>query len=562
MKSKISVFYGTAEEDIKIALETLAKENIIERIWQKDHTVWKKDPQEISNRLDWLTIVEEIEPQTGELQQFAFELYQKGFRQAILLGMGGSSLAPELFAQVLPRSENALEFLVLDTTDAETISRYTQLAHQKKTLYIVSTKSGNTLETLMLFRHFFALVQKKNDGEAGQHFVAITDPGSPLVDLAREYRFRKIFLNNPNIGGRYSAFSLFGLVPASLAGINVTHLLKSAKEGMQKCSPDLPLWENYGALLGSMMGVLARKGQDKPTFLFSPRRWKSFGDWIEQLIAESTGKEGKGILPVIEPSPQHINRYGKDRWFAIISEGNDTSVEQLLQAMRQENHPFCHVELIDPYALGEQMFLWEFATAVAGYFLEINPFDQPNVEETKVLTKKRIQNPQALSGKDLLPVGETVTVIPDHHTSSPQEAFTHLFSHLSQDGYIALQAFLPYRKDVEEELWEIASLLRDKTHRAVTVGFGPRFLHSTGQLHKGDAGKGVFIQFLNEDAPSLPVPGENFDFDFLKRAQAFGDREALQNRGRVVITCLVREPLAESLTAIQRILENSPLPER
>lgn len=562
MKSKISVFYGTVEEDIKIALEDLAKKKIIERIWQKDHTVWKKDPKEISNRLDWLTIVEETESQIGELQQFASELYQAGFRQAILLGMGGSSLAPELFAQVLPRSDNALEFLVLDTTDAETISRYTQLAHQKKTLYIVSTKSGNTLETLMLFRHFFALAQKKNDGKAGQHFVAITDPGSPLIDLAQEHRFRKIFLNNPNIGGRYSAFSLFGLVPASLAGINIGHLLKSTKEGMQKCSPDLPLWENYGALLGSMMGVLARKGQDKPTFFFSPRRWKSFGDWIEQLIAESTGKEGKGVLPVIELFPQHVNQYGKDRWFVVISEEKDTSMEQFLQKIRQENYPFFHVELTDPYALGEQMFLWEFATAVAGYFLEINPFDQPNVEETKVLTKKRIQNPQALSGKDLLPVSETVKIIPDHYAHSPQEAFAHLFSRLSQDGYIALQAFLPYRKDIEEELRKIASLLRDKTHCAVTVGFGPRFLHSTGQLHKGDAGKGVFIQFLNENAPSLPVPGESFDFDFLKRAQAFGDREALQNRGRVVITCFVTEPLSESLATIRRLIENSFLPER
>ncbi|MEN3185465.1 MAG: hypothetical protein ABDK94_06065 [Atribacterota bacterium] len=561
MKSNINVFLGTAEESIKTALENLAKGKIIERIWQKDHTVWKKDPQEIHNRLDWLTIVEEIEPQIGTLQEFALELHQEGFQQAFLLGMGGSSLAPELFARVLPRRSNALELLVLDTTDAETISRYTQIANQKKTLYIVSTKSGNTLETLMLFRHFFALVQRKGGESAGQYFVAITDPGSPLVDLAQQHRFRKVFLNNPNIGGRYSAFSLFGLVPASLTGVNLHRLLNSAKEGMQQCLPNLSLEENYGALLGSMMGVLAEKGQNKPTFFFSPQQWKSFGDWLEQLIAESTGKEGKGILPVIEHAPCPIHQYGEDRWFVMIGDTQNPFMEQLSQEMRKANCPFFHAELPDPHTLGEQMFLWEFATAVAGYFLGINPFDQPNVEETKILTKKRIHNTQTLPDRGALLLNEAITVIPDHSASSPQEAFFNLFLQLPQNGYIALQAFLPYRKQIEDELWKIASTLRDRIRRAVTVGFGPRFLHSTGQLHKGDDGKGIFIQFLSENPSPLPIPGEPFDFDFLKKAQAFGDREALQNRGRQVITCIVKEPIPESLATIRAIFEHLPLTE-
>ncbi|MGC8779019.1 MAG: hypothetical protein ACP5Q4_10130, partial [Candidatus Caldatribacteriaceae bacterium] len=368
MKSGIDFFFGPIEESMREAMEKLSEKNVIERIWQKDYTVWKEDPREIHNRLDWLFIAPEMEPHLEELNEFAHALRRDGFQQAILLGMGGSSLAPELFSRVFPRKSDALELLVLDTTDPEVISRYTESARQRKTLYIVSTKSGNTLETLMLFRHFFAFVQQEQGvQDAGQYFVAITDPGSPLVGLAEAHHFRKTFLNNPNIGGRYSAFSLFGLVPAALFGVDLERLLDSVKEGMKECSPSFPLSENPGAILGSMMGVLARQGKDKLTFFFWPPELKSFGDWLEQLIAESTGKEGKGILPVIEPFPQRVDFYGNDRWFVFLSHEDDAVLAKRCQEMREQGYPLLRIKLPNAYALGEQMFLWEFATAIAGH---------------------------------------------------------------------------------------------------------------------------------------------------------------------------------------------------
>jgi len=554
MKSNMVFFWGDAEQSVNMAMEELAEKRIVERIWQKDYTVWKEHPQEISNRLDWLSITEEMKPQLKDLKEFVRSLCQEGFQQAILLGMGGSSLAPELFSRVFPPQEAALQLWVLDTTDPEVISRYTDYARQKKTIYIVSTKSGNTLETLMLFRHFFALVSEESNQNPGQHFVAITDPGSPLVKLAEEHHFRRVFLNNPNIGGRYSAFSFFGLVPAALAGVNLERLLTSVEEGRQGCSPELPVRENYGALLGTMMGVLARKGRDKLTLFFSPLLLKSLGDWIEQLVAESTGKEGKGILPVIEGSPQDWNAYGTDRCFVWIGLERDHTMEVFAQQTRQKNYPFLSVTLPDVYALGEQMFLWEFATALAGYFLHINPFDQPNVEETKVLTKKRIESLKILPDEEALPVSETIHMLPVSKVSTPREALQDFFSFLPPDGYVALQAFLPYDKTIETEMKEIALLLGRKLHRAVTVGFGPRFLHSTGQLHKGDAGKGVFMQFLSESTLSLPIPGERLDFGSLKKAQALGDREALRNRGRRVLTFIIADGLPENLTRIREFL--------
>ncbi|MGQ9748126.1 MAG: hypothetical protein ACUVQZ_10305 [Candidatus Caldatribacteriaceae bacterium] len=554
MKSYFNFFFSGMEEKVQMALEKLSRENIIERMWRKDYTVWSKNPQEIENRLDWLSIIEEVKPQIVEWQEFSAVLSQEGFQQVMLLGMGGSSLAPELFSRVFLPQDDVPNFFVLDTTDAETISWYTDKAREKKTLYIVSTKSGNTLETLTLFRYFFSFLQQdqgiKNPGE---YFVAITDPGSPLEKLAREHYFRRVFLNNPNIGGRYSAFSLFGLVPAVLAGVDVRRILQSGEEGMRECSPNLPLFENVGVLLGAMVGILAQQGRDKLTLFFSSPKLLSLGDWIEQLVAESTGKDGKGVLPVIEPFPREISEYGEDRWFVLFDLHGSSLLEQFSQKARQRGFPLLHVRFSDLYSLGEQMFLWEFATALAGYFLQINPFDQPNVEETKILTKKRIAELITSFQENVLSFGEHIKVLPSSSTFSLQEELKHFFSKCSPGSYIVLQAFLPYRQDITEELWKIASLLGHRTRCAVTVGYGPRFLHSTGQLHKGDAGKGLFIQFLSRSLQRISIPGENFDFDFLKEAQALGDREALQNRGRQVVTFFIADHVLESLVAIREL---------
>lgn len=298
------------------------------------------------------------------------------------------------------------------------------------------------------------------------------------------------------------------------------------------------------------------------TLFFSPQILKSFGDWIEQLVAESTGKEGKGILPVIESSPQEWEVYGNDRWFVMVRFPEDTVLEDFFQQAREKGYPALIVTLPDGYALGEQMFLWEFATALAGHFLEINPFDQPNVEETKILTRKRIEKGDMSFGEKTLLVSDTLEILPATEASSPQEALSTFFSLLPPHGYIAIQAFLPYGEDNQTAIEELALLLSQKTRCAVTTGFGPRFLHSTGQLHKGDAGNGIFLQLLSESSLRLPIPGEQFDFGLLKKAQALGDREALENRGRPVLTLVMRGGVPKNLLTIRNLFKTIIFPER
>jgi glucose-6-phosphate isomerase len=535
---------GDYQTEVEDTWGIMKSDRILARIWDHDHTVWQDSPEEISNRLGWLHIPHLMLDQVEELQLFAQELVKEGFQQALLLGMGGSSLAPEVFQEIFGSAPGFLDLEVLDTTDPDAIRTTARGLDLEKTIFIVATKSGGTVETLSLFKYFYNLVGENLGWErSGAHFIAITDPGSRLVKLAEEYRFRKTFLNDPDIGGRYSALSYFGLVPAALLGLDLRRLLENSLKGLCGCeSCDCAIDENnYAAQLGGILGVLAREGKDKLTFLISPKIG-SFGTWVEQLIAESTGKAGIGILPVVGESPGDSEIYGDDRLFIYIRLGEDLTHDQQVQALAEAGQPVVWLQLDESYDLGSQFFLWELATAVAGHLLGINPFDQPNVESAKVRAREMVA---AYQENGELPEGDI--------SNFSSEALDDFLGQSIQPGsYIALQAFLQPTPEIKEALEGLRLKLRNRYQLATTLGFGPRFLHSTGQLHKGDAGKGVFVQFTNTVEKDLPIPDQagepssSISFGVLKNAQALGDAQALEEAGRQVIRFdLGQTPLQE-----------------
>ncbi len=521
---------GAHQANVDAALAQMAREKIMARIWAHDHTVWKPDPTEITNRLGWLHIAEAMLESVPRLQKLAEAVRADGYSHALLLGMGGSSLAPEVFRLTFGVKEGYLDLAALDSTDPGAVLAHAERLDMERTLFIVATKSGGTVETLSFFKFFYNHVAEIVGVEhAGEHFVAITDPGSRLVDLAERYNFRATFLNDPNIGGRYSALSYFGLVNAALIGADLQLLLERAQEANVGCASCLKEEQNLGAWLGSIMGVLANKGRDKVTLVTSPSI-ASFGNWGEQLIAESTGKEGRGILPVVgEPlGPPEV--YGDDRLFVGLELAGDEFDDAALIALEDAGHPVVRLYLRDLYDLGGQMFLWEMATAVAGYHLGINPFNQPNVESAKVLAREMVA---AYMDKGALPRGESAPLT--------AEALREFLSQAGPGDYVTLQAWVTPNAETDAALQELRTQLRDRLKLATTSGYGPRFLHSTGQLHKGDGGNGLFIQFAADDARDAAIPDEagtpesSMTFGVLKEAQVQGDQQALLKAGRRVI---------------------------
>jgi len=501
------------------AINDLKEKSILRRIWDHDHTVWKPDPDDITNRLGWLRIAEHMKSAIPLITSFVDSVRSEGYKEVLLLGMGGSSLAPEVFRKTFGMKDGYLDLAILDSTDPGAVRDHAQRLNVAKTLFIVSTKSGGTVETLSFFKYFYNhVLVALGENRAGSHFVAITDPGSKLVSIAQEQKFRKIFLNDPNIGGRYSALSYFGLVPAALVGVDIDKLLDRVLVMVSK--------DELGAYLGAILGILAEKGMDKTTFLMS-ESIQSFGDWVEQLIAESTGKEGKGILPIVNEPLGKPEVYGDDRLFINIKLENDAGYSGGLEALIDAGHPVFEINLTDLYDLGGQMFLWELATAIAGYFLKVNPFNQPNVESAKVLARKMVA---AFIASGSLPESKAAPLHPE---------LLHQFLKQSRPGdYISLQAYIQPTKEAESVLQELRLKLRSKYKLATTLGFGPRFLHSTGQLHKGDSGNGLFIQFTSEQEIDITIPDEagksnsSITFGSLKMAQALGDGEALINSDR------------------------------
>ena len=545
------------KHEVDAALKRMSEQEVIRRIWSHDHTVWKPEPAEITNRLGWLRIAEASKQGVERLTGLADELRADGYRRAVLLGMGGSSLAPEVFAKTFGPAQGYLDVSVIDSTDPGFILSFAEGLDFSKTVFIVSTKSGGTVETLSFFKYFYnRTAEAVGPEQAGEHFLAITDPGSKLADLAREYKFRDTFLNDPNIGGRYSALSYFGLVPAALLGIDLERLLERAIEAARGCGdPDCNRGKPVGgkavggkagaeavdpcALLGAVLGRLAsgdaaetRDGgsrRDKLT-IFTSAELESFGDWVEQLLAESTGKDGRGIIPVIGEPPGEPEVYGRDRLFVQLRLKGAATPDARLKALEQAGHPVVRFELRDLYDLGYQFFLWEMATAVAGHLLEINPFDQPNVESAKVRARE-MMNAYSEAG-----------TLPEDRAEAPEGRVLDEFLRQAEAGnYVGIQAYVHPRQETTELLQKLRTRIRDRYRVATTVGYGPRFLHSTGQLHKGDGGGGLFVQFTNTPQRDAQIPdtaGQEqsaVSFGVLEMAQALGDKQALQDNRRRVI---------------------------
>lgn len=539
----VYTWLGPYADLLESTLQTLEKERVIPRIWALDHTVWQPEPREVTNRLGWLRSAEAMRARVPELEAFVAELRAEGFTHALLLGMGGSSLAPELFARVFGPQCEGLELSILDTTAPGKVLAFARTLDPRRTLFIVATKSGGTVETLSGFKYFYNWALEALGAErVGRHFIAITDPGSGLEQLARDYQFRHIFLNDPNIGGRYSVLSCFGMVPAALVGLDVTRLLEQAMGMAAQCGAEVPVSQHPAAWLGALMGALARHGRDKLTLLL-PDVLLPLGDWIEQLVAESTGKAGKGVLPVVGEPLLAPEAYGTDRVFVDVRFAGETARLETVEALIAAGHPVVRLELRDLYDLGGQFFLWSMATAIAGYVLGVNPFDQPNVEAAKRLARQMVAE---YLEKGALPAVEQAAPEPD--------VLARFIAQAVPGDYIAVQAYITPTPETDAALQALRERLLQRTRCAVTVGYGPRFLHSTGQLHKGDAGRGLFIQFTADEREDAPIPdkaGEpaaGMSFGVLIRAQALGDYLALQEVQRRVISInLGQEPTAALL---------------
>ncbi len=548
---------GKYQAIVDNALLQIKENNIIKRIWEHDHTVWKDDSAEIGNRLGWLHSPEVMTGAVAEITAFVDVVRSAGYTHALLLGMGGSSLVAEVFRFTFGVKDGYLNLAVLDSTDPGAVIEKAKKSEPAKTLYIISTKSGGTMETLSFMKYFYnetvaALCAK----EAGEHFIAITDPGSSLEAVGKKLDFRKIFLNDPDIGGRYSALSYFGLVPAALIGMDLDLILKRAAimaenagylTGYRNCPAR---GDNTAVRLGATMGELAMAGRDKATLITSPSL-SHFGAWVEQLVAESTGKEGKGILPVTGETVSSPDKYAKDRLFVYMRLNGDSTHDANLQSLKEDGQPVIQLNLSDVYDLCGEFFRWEMATAIAGMFLGINPFDQPNVESAKALAGKMVAAYQK-EGKlpELAPKFQSygISVYSDFEAGSLGEALERFFTlaepgkdELAGRSYVAIQAYIKPSLETDAALQYLRTKIQQKYRMAVTIGYGPRFLHSTGQLHKGDAGLGLFIQFTADIENDLPIPdqiGDNtssITFGILKNAQAMGDRQALLDANRNVI---------------------------
>ncbi len=538
--------YGTYQALIENTLKRIEREDVIRRIRERDATLWKEDEAHrkiISNSLGWLTVARLMLERVDEIEAFANEVREAGFKHVMLLGMGGSSLCPEVMRRTFGQQENFPQLLVLDTTDPDTISALEKSVDLEQTLFVVASKSGTTIEPLSFYKYFYDRVRSLKKERAGENFVAITDPGTLMERMATEAGFRRIFLNPPDIGGRYSALSYFGMVPAGLMGLDVRELLRRAVAMMEACAASVPVAENPGAQLGAMLGALALEGRDKLTLVLD-ESLASLGLWIEQLVAESTGKEGKGIVPVAGEPLAAPDVYGDDRVFVHIHVGEaDAETSDKLHTLEAAGHPLLQRTLSGTLDLCAEFFVWEFATAVAGALMAINPFDQPNVQESKDNTNKLLDE---FKKTGALPEQQTIATEGDmkvygasqERIDSAQPLATVINEHLSRAGsgdYIALLAYIEETEAHDELLQAIRTRLRDKFKVATTTGYGPRFLHSTGQLHKGGADNGVFIQLTSQDRTDLAIPGEPYAFSVLKEAQALGDFSSLEQRDRRAI---------------------------
>lgn len=553
---------GDHQPRVRERLERLEKEGVPARLHSKDASLWSADAETrdaIKSRLGWLTVAEKMTDACEDLTAFADEIRSAGFRNVVLLGMGGSSLAPEVLRATLGVADGYPALAVLDTTDPASIRSVESAIDPAKTLFVAASKSGTTVEVLSLFAYFMERTQAAKGAPAGDNFIAITDRGTPLQELAREHRFRRVFTNPSDIGGRYSALSYFGLVPAALIGADVTKILDRAMTMGEASVSCVAVEDNPGVWLGAILGELALAGRDKLTLAVSPGV-ASFGAWVEQLLAESTGKEGKGILPVDGETLGDPSVYGEDRLFVHLLLDGDTSVGGAIDRLRTAGHPVVTLRLQDPYDLGGEFFRWEMATATAGAILGVNPFDEPNVAESKANTDRLLE---AYRSQGALPEGEPalredgVAVFADGTGGDLAAALGSFLGQVQSGDYIALGAYLGRTPSTEAVLQSMRLAMRDGTRAATTLGYGPRYLHSTGQLHKGGGDNGLFILLTADDTEDLEIPGQPYTFGVLKRAQALGDVEALQRRGRRVIRVHLSGDVQAGLDNVAQALQSA-----
>ncbi len=543
-----SIAAGALVPTFEAALAELERSEFAVRLWRKDPTLWKKEPehqQVIRNALGWLNVAELMTDQVEALKAFSQEVRADGVRHVVLLGMGGSSLCPEVLARTFASAPGHPELIVLDSSVPEVVRSVERAVELQKTLFIVSSKSGRTIETLSQYRYFFELLAARAGTPAGKHFVAITDPDTALAALAREKRFRRLFLNPADIGGRYSALSLFGLVPAALIGLDIGALLDRATRMAHSSAGYVRAKDNAGVSLGAALGACYRAGRDKLTVVASPPI-ASFGLWLEQLVAESTGKEGRGLVPVVDEPLGSPQSYGADRIFAYLRSGAGADPEQdrALAALAQAGHPVITVSVADKIDLGEEFLRWEIATATAGAIIGINAFDQPNVQESKDNTERLLRS---FEQHQVLPVEAPLAVEAKLELHAPAALAPRLgaaglagalkaFAGLARPGdYFALMAYVAPSARFEAEMARIRSAVRRRLSLATTFGYGPRFLHSTGQLHKGGPNTGLFVQITQEHDKGVAIPGQSYDFAVLNQAQSIGDFEALSRHGRRVV---------------------------
>lgn len=502
-------------------LARVEREDLISRIWMKDHTVWDEDPTEISDRLGWLELPRAMPVRCGELQRMAGELVRDGTRHVVLLGMGGSSLAPEVFARTFPPAPDHPELIVLDSTHPGTVRSVRERIEPEKTLFIVSSKSGSTIEPSALMAYFWEETMVALTGHPGRGFMALTDPSTSLVALAKDRDFRWVVENRPDIGGRYAALSMVGLVPAAFLGMDVDTLLERAGLMADACGPGVPAPEHPAVALATAMAAGFASGRDKLT-VWASHPISSFTLWLEQLVAESLGKDGKGVIPVVGEPLLADDLYGDDRVFVKLSlageERLDAKMDAALDRLGERGHPTLIIDLEDPYDLGAQFVLWEFATALAGALMGVRPFDQPDVEEAKVEARKALERYQA----DLIE--------PD---VGPCALVSELLKQARPGDYVAIMAFVDPTPEADRALAALRKRITEESGLATTLGYGPRFLHSTGQLHKGGTNNVLCLQLVSE-GDDLEVPGAGYTFGVLAKAQAAGDLAALRARGRRV----------------------------
>lgn len=543
-------------------LERLEQEGAVKRVWEKDASLWKGESDQqaaIRNSLGWLRVAETMAERIGELEGFAREARKAGFSHVVHMGMGGSSLAPLVFQRILGPSPQGLPLIVLDTTDPASVGAVEQHVPLATTLFIVASKSGTTSEPLAFQDYFYERLKALKGEKAGENFVAVTDPDTPLVRSAKESGFRRTFLNFIDIGGRYSALSYFGLLPAALMGLDLKEILDEVLAMSHACSR--PLAENPGALLGAVMGEMALLGRDKVTFLL-PEELTSLGMWLEQLLAESTGKEGTGLLPVTGEEAGSPLVYGDDRLFVCVYvKGRmGSGLEERVRLLQAASLPVIFIEMRERSGIVQEFFRWEFATAIAGAVLGINPFDQPNVQESKDATNrflKSVQERGALTEPAPIMMHGPLAFFGRDGGGGPEPFLWDFVGQARPGDYISLQAYLPERDDTDRMLQAIRLRLRDTLRVATTIGYGPRFLHSTGQFHKGGPNTGLFIQLTCSDAIDISIPGKPYTFGIFKKAQALGDLEALAKHGRRVMRIDLGGDVKKGLGVLRRLFDGT-----